>query len=219
MNPYFEDDAVRIYHGDCLALLPSLDSESVEAIITDPPYGTRTKPRGDRWMVGEFSNIIPLVLPELYRVASNNAALYTFTSWKWMADWIMRCSPYFRMQNFIIWDKERHSGRWTEYAWQFCWEGIYFGVKGPRPIREYQRDVVRSTEKLIYSMQKPVDVISQLLTASTDPGHLILDPFMGKGGSLIAARNLKRKAIGIEIDERDCEIAAKRLSQGALDLT
>jgi len=213
MSVFYQDNYITIYHGDSLAILPGLPAESFDAIITDPPYGTKTKPRGDRWMVGEFANIIPLVLPEMYRVGSATCALYSFTSWTWMADWIMRCSPYFRMQNFIIWDKQRHSGRWTQYAWQFCWEGIYYGIKGPRDIREYQPDVVRTGEKTQYPMQKPVDIVSKFIRASTDEGQIILDPFTGTGGVLVAAKRLKRRAVGIEIEESQAEIAANRVRQ------
>lgn len=213
-KPYYQDEFVTLYCGDCLELLT--DVENVEAVITDPPYGTRTKPRGDEWMVGEFANILPLVLPAIYKAGVPNCAFYSFTSWTWMADWIMRCSPYFRMQNFIIWDKGRHSGRWTEYAWQFCWEGIYFGIRGPRPVRAYQPDVIHSAEKLSHPMQKPVDVIEKLILASTDEGHLVLDCFAGSGSTLIAAKQTGRKAIGIEIEESQCEIAANRLRQSVL---
>lgn len=67
-------------------------------------------------------------------------------------------------------------------------------------------------------MQKPVELMSLALRASSDVGHVVLDPFAGSGTTLIAARAMGRKAIGIEIDERFCEAAALRLSQQTLDM-
>ena len=215
--PYYDREGITIYHGDALAIMPELEACQFDAIITDPPYGTETNQR-DEWMVGEFANIIPLALPHLYRLGSNNAALYCFTSWKHLADWILRCSSYFRMQNVLVWDKGRHSGCYGAFSWQFCWEGIYFGLKGRRRIRKYMPDVLRSSKQTQYPMEKPTDVIGQLIEASTDVGDLILDPFMGSGTTLRAAKDLGRRAIGIEIEEKYCEIAVKRLAQEVLAL-
>lgn len=217
MTPYYQDDWVTIYHGDCCSILAGLPERSVDVFIADPPYGTRTNQR-DEWMVGEFSNVLPIVLPELHRVGVADAGLYAFTSWKWMADWIYRCSPYFRMQNFLVWDKGKHSGTFGAYSWQFHWEGIFYGIKGPRPIRRYQPDVLRSSEVLGTAMQKPISVLEKLITASTDDGQLVLDPFLGTGSTLVAAKLSGRKAIGIEIEEKYCEIAARRMAQEVLAL-
>lgn len=215
MTPYYQDESVTIYHGDACSVLATMPGEMADVFIADPPYGTRTNQR-EGWMVGEFSNVLPIVLPELHRVGVADAALYAFTSWKWMADWIYRCSPYFRMQNFLIWDKGRHSGTFGAYSWQFHWEGIFYGIKGPRPIRSYQPDILRHTEPLSAAMQKPVGLMERLITASTDPGQVVLDPFLGTGPTLMAAKRSGRKAIGIEIEEKYCEVAARRMAQEVL---
>ena len=219
MSKYPEIEAVQagesdgcIVCGDCLEVMGGMADGSVPVIVTDPPYGTRTNQR-DGWMVGEFANVLPLVLPEMYRLGTDAAALYMFTSWKWMADWIIRCSPYFRMQNFLIWDKGRHSGCYGKFSWQFCWEGVFYGIKGPRPIREYQQDVLRSESRPARAMEKPVDILAPMVLASSDVGDVVLDPFCGTGSTCVAAKQLGRRYIGIEIDEGYCEIARKRLSE------
>jgi DNA modification methylase len=218
MKPYYSRDGITIYHGDALAVMSGLQSESIDVFVTDPPYGTRGAMR-DGWMVGEHSNIMPLVLPEFYRLGVKDAALYLFTSWMNMADWCFRCSPYFKMQGFLVWDKGRHSGTFGAYSWQFHWEGVYYGIKGPRTVREYMPDVIRISEKPSESMEKPVSVMGRLIKASTDIGQTVLDPFIGTGPTLEAAKALGRKAIGIEIEERYCEIAANRLSQGVFEFS
>jgi DNA modification methylase len=214
-TPYYSRDGITIYHADALVIMPGLEARQFDAIITDPPYGTETDQRPE-WMIGEFANIMPLALPLLHRLGTANAAFYCFTSWKHLADWVLRCSSYFRMQNILVWDKGHHSGCYGAFSWQFCWEAIYFGIKGPRRVRKYMPDVLRHGKGSRGAMEKPTAVIAQLIEASTDRGDLILDPFMGSGTTLRAAKDLGRRAIGIEIEEKYCEIAVKRLAQEVL---
>ncbi len=204
---------MKLILGDCLEVMKTLPAGSIDAVITDPPYGTHTDQR-DEWMVGEFSNVMPLALPALHRIGKGNAALYFFTSWKWMADWIMRCSPYFRMQNFLIWDKGKHSGTYGKFSWQFHWEGVFFGIKGKRPIYKYMPDVLRSHGfKPEYPMEKPPSILAQMIEASTLPGDTVLDPFMGSGATGIACVQTGRDFIGIEIDPGYFAIAERRIKE------
>ena len=203
----------KIVLGDCLEKLKELPDNSIDVVITDPPYGTKTNQRGDSFMVGEFSNVLPLALPEIYRVLKPDGAFYCFTSWTQMAEWLLRFQQYFKLQNILIWDKQRHSGCFSPSSWQFTWEGVFFGIKGKRKVRKYQRDVLISNEKgKRQAMQKPVDIIEQMILASTDEGMIILDPFAGTGSVLLAAKNTHRKYIGIEISQEFVEIANKRLA-------
>lgn len=209
-EPYYETDLGVLYRGDCLEIMPLL--EPVDLVVTDPPYGTKTNQRPGEWMVGEFSNIMPLVLPKIYYALKNDGAFYCFTSWTMLSEWLLRYQQYFKLQNIIIWDKERHSGCYSPNSWQFTWEGIFFGIKGSRKIREYQRDLIKSTEKgRRIAMQKPVDIIEKLIKASSDIDMFVLDPFIGSGSTAIACERLNRRWIGVEISEEYCEISAKRI--------
>jgi len=206
----------KVHCADCLEFMKDIPDNSIDCIITDPPYGTKTANR-DGLMVGEFSNVMPLVLPELFRVLKSGGAFYCFTSWTMMSDWLLRYQQYFKLQNIIVWDKQKHSGCYSPASWQFTWEGIFFGIKGKHKIREYQRDVIVSNAKgKRIAMQKPVDVIEKLIKASTDENDIILDPFLGSGSTAIACKHLKRNFIGIEISEEYCEIARQRLRQDIL---
>jgi DNA modification methylase len=200
------------YQGDCLEVMKGIPSNSIDCIITDPPYGTKTNQRGDSFMIGEFSNVLPLVLPEIYRVLKSDGAFYCFTSWTQMSEWLLRFQQYFKLQNILVWDKQRHSGCYSPSSWQFTWEGIFFGIKGKRKVRDYQRDVLISNEKgKRVAMQKPVDIIEKMILASTDDGMTILDPFSGSGSTLLAAKNTNRNYIGIEISEEYCDIIKERV--------
>ena len=207
-----------IYNEDCIEGMKKLPDNSIDLVITDPPYGTKTNPR-ESFMVGEFSNIMPLVLPELHRLLKPDGAFYCFTSWTVMSDWLLRYQQYFKLQNIIIWDKEKHSGCYSSQSWQFTWEGIFFGIKGKRPIYDYMPDVIRSNEKgRRHAMQKPVDIIEKLLKASSQKGDLILDPFIGSGTTGVACVNLDRHYIGFEINKEYYDIANKRLENVQLEL-
>ena len=212
-----KDFVNKIICGDCLKIMKEIPNESVDLVLTDPPYGTKTNQRGDSFMIGEFSNILPLVLPEIYRVLKPNGAFYCFTSWTQMSEWLLRFQQYFKLQNLLIWDKKRHSGCYSPSSCQFTWEGIFFGIKGKRKIRKYQKDVLISEEKgKRIAMQKPVDIVKKLIEASSDEGMVILDPFIGSGTTAVACKQLKRNFIGIEISPEYCKIANERLRQEVL---
>lgn len=219
VEPYYENRefGVTLYCGDALAVLPRLESGSVEAVVTDPPYGTKTHQR-DEWMVGEFGNIMPLALPLIRDTMTSDGAFYCFTSWSMMADWLIRYQQYFKLQNILVWDKERHSGCYSPNSWQFTWEGIFFGLKGSRRIREYLPDVLTSAERgKRLPMQKPVDVLEAMLRASTDEEQLVLDPFLGSGSTGVACVNTGRRFIGIELNADYCRIAQERIEKAITD--
>jgi site-specific DNA-methyltransferase (adenine-specific) len=96
-------------------------------------------------------------------------------------------------------------------SWQFTWEGVFYGIKGKRNIVKYMPDVVRSNEKRGKAMEKPVDIIEKLISASANPGTTILDPFMGRGSAGMACKNLGMEFIGIEIEPDIFEVATKRI--------
>jgi len=202
----------KLYNEDCLNALAKIPDNSIDCIITDPPYGTKTTFR-DGWMVGERSNVMPLVLPELFRILKPDGAFYCFTSFSKMSEWLLRFEQYFKLHNIIIWDKERHSGCYSSNAWQYTWEGIFFGTKNSRQVRKYMPDVIRSTQKgKKKAMEKPVDILQMLIEASTDKGMVILDPFMGTGSTIEACIRTERNYIGIEINKEFYQYTENRIS-------
>ena len=207
----------KVIQGDCLEVMKDIPDKSIDCVITDPPYGTKTDQR-DTFMVGEFSNVMPLILPEIFRVLKDDGAFYCFISWTQMSDWLLRYQQYFKLQNILIWDKQKHSGCYSSQSWQFTYEGIFFGIKGKRKIRKYQRDILKSEENgRRVAMQKPVDIIKQMIEASTDKGMTILDPFAGSGSTLVACKEMNRNYIGIEISPEYIDIINKRLNASNQD--
>lgn len=239
MQPYYEQDGITIYHGDCRDVLPHL---AVDLVVTDPPYGV-TSLEWDQvvdgwecllrtqqaWVFGSIRYLVGM------------ARSFDLAGWKLAQD--------------IVWEKHNGSGfaadrfrRVHEHALHFYrgkWSELYVDVPvtmgakkrsvnrrakpthtgnigdpeyrsedgGPLLVRSVMR--VRSCHgRAEHPTQKPTGILAPLIQCSCPPGGLVLDPFSGSGSTLIAAREQGRCAVGIENEERYCEIAAKRLAQG-----
>ncbi len=218
MKPYYSDEAVTIYHGDCREVLPScLD---VGVVMTDPPYGinhlsqytcdTTTAPWMDIPIEGDgTTELRDFIWQWAY---GSNVPIACFGSWKVVP-------PLYR-KAVLIWDKGPASGMGDlSFPWKNSFEEIYIAGDGWRGSRDEgvikgHWIVTRASMGRTHPNEKPVSLCTYLLDKS--PEGLILDPFMGSGTTLRAAKDLGRKAIGIEIEERYCEIAAKRMSQSVM---
>jgi site-specific DNA-methyltransferase (adenine-specific) len=200
-EPFYQDDkyGITIYHGDCREILPDLPK--VDLVLTDPPYGIgiadnpfrqkHEKMSWDRLPVAE--DLLLLVLSK----ATNS---------------IVWGGNYFNLppsQCFLIWDKqqpETFSSSMCEMAW----------VSKQFPAKMFKKRVL--DYRKFHPTQKP-DELMMWCIEKIDDAQTILDPFMGSGTTLVAAKQLGRKAIGIEIEEKYCEIAVKRLRQDVLEFT
>lgn len=206
MRPYYEDGGIVIYHGDCRDVLPSLPGGL--AVVTDQPYGTGWV-RGGRG-VGEFVarherpawDVWDMSWVELVPAP---AALVVMGPWSRRDD-LRAALP---SPNALAWWKKTNPRPNGPDREPLCiWPAhLPAGVE----FAEYNGDTPH------HPTQKPL-AFMQWAIGFTPVGATVLDPFMGSGTTLVAAKNLGRKAIGIEIEERYCEIAAERLSQGVLDL-
>jgi DNA modification methylase len=210
-KPYYQDDYCTIYNADCRKILPFL--EPVDLVLTDPPYGIN---ENDKKVAsrGKLANC------KDYGVFNWDKKLVE----QWVIDSLIANSRYqviwggnyYKLppcKGPLVWDK-LNTGDFAdgEMAWnnygsalriiQHLWNGM---------IRKNQEDRFHPT-------QKPVDVIKWAISLCPIQAQTILDPFMGSGTTLRAAKDLNRKAIGIEIEEKYCEIAVERLRQEVLAL-
>jgi site-specific DNA-methyltransferase (adenine-specific)/modification methylase len=214
MTPYYEDTAagIVIYHGDCREIVPSLAFGGV--VLTDPQYGidhpTEYASRGR----GALANC-----RDYPRVHGDDQPFDP--SWLlgvggarilWGANHYASRLP--DSGGWLVWDKERPDDldqATCELAWTDC-------IKGVRRFRFLWNGMMRaSREPLTHPTQKPEALMRWCLSFRWVPSGPVLDPYMGSGTTLVAAKDCGRPAIGIEIEERYCEIAAKRLAQGVLD--
>ncbi len=218
MNPYYEHAGITIFCGDCREILPGLPK--VDAVITDPPYGIGLRNgdvdghRSDRWdsIAGDENQTVGLEV--LDWAHSRKLMVIAFASpWKpWPGDW----------RNLIAWDKGGAVGGGGDIrtCLKRSWELIQIArnpaYTGSRDESVWSFPLVPSDLEQ-HICAKPIDLLQALIAKFG--GTSILDPFMGSGTTLVAAKNLGRKAIGIEIEEKYCEIAAKRLSQEVFDFS
>ena len=221
MRPYFEEDGITIYHGDCREILSSI--REVGTILTDPPYGISLEPRRGRTSAiagdsrREAKALLWYVSRWAFHAAPADSAHFFFAGWgePWTQEVL---SEWFTVKACIVWVKNQFGlGYHTRPQHEIC----YLVHKGdPNPPEEARSDVWQYPRLTVpeHSCEKPTELISALLNYYPQEG-LVVDPFMGSGTTLVCAKNANRPAIGIELEERYCEIAARRLSQKVLDFS
>ena len=224
MQPYYDEGGITIYHADCLDVLPNLPSAGL--VVTDPPYtfGLASIANGKSGTWADLMNNAYWYaewLKEIRRLTENQqGAAWVFHSWRTMPV-LMRAveSIQWAITSNLIWDK--------------CWIGPG-GPQGLRPSYEMVAllchgdfslgnrglpDIWKSKwsshKQTGHPAEKPVALIGKMIAESGGSG-VVLDPFMGSGTTLLAAKQGARSAIGIEAEERYCEMAVKRLAQGEL---
>lgn len=207
---YYQDDLVTLYHGDCRYLRYWLDAD---ILVTDPPYGIAyqsnwTKTQKNRPIAGDGD---PEIRDEALRLWGERPAI-VFGRWDAPRPAATRAR--------LIWDKGESPGMGDlKMPWGRSDEEIYVlgkGFAGPRGgsvLRSKVQSVADKTRPN-HPTPKPVGLM-ELLIAKCPPG-VIADPFAGSGSTLVAAKLQGRKVIGVELDERYCEMAAQRLAQDAL---
>jgi len=216
MKPYYDHNGITIYNADCREVLPEL--EPVDLVLCDPPYGIgesskKHESRGKLCTAGGYGqsnwddnpiddDIICLMFDVSKRL-------------------IMFGGNYYAMPPtscLLIWDKDNTGG----YAdAEIAWTNLPQAVR----LKKYRwngmlQQAGRKHEKRLHPTMKPLEVMSWCIEQADKHGdnNTILDPFMGSGTTLVAAKQLGRKAIGIELEEKSCEIAVKRLQQEYLAL-
>lgn len=235
-------DGQTIIHGDCLESMLELEPESVDAVVTDPPYcsggateasrgaathqGLRSETiRSGRFKWFSSDNMTTAGLCWLMRAMVANAPVKGSGHVLAFCDWRMvpllapvMESGGWRYRNCLVWDKG-HFGCGTGFRPQhemilhLCRQSSEFFSKSVGNVLRVKR-VGAERE---HPTEKPVDLIVKLLSVVSDPDGVVLDPFMGSGTTLAACKQEGRRGIGIEVSEEYCEIAANRLRQGVIE--
>jgi DNA modification methylase len=237
VKPYYSEAGITIYHGDCCEILPTL--ERVDHMITDPPYapramknarsGANIKQRRDGQIYDfgyeALTDDLRRSAARMFRLAARWCLVWCDLEslHAWRADLESAGMRYIRAG---VWIREhaapQFSGDRPAQGAEACviahsadnqlrWNG------GGRPAT-WVGQIVNSQAERAHSSPKPLWLMQRQIVDFTDLGELILDPFMGSGTTLVAAKNLGRRAIGIEISEDYCEAAANRLRQSVMQL-
>ncbi len=213
--PYYDQDGITIYLGDCKKILPWLGS--VDLLLTDPPYGIDAhKPRGN---TGKNKHILQRDYGEQGEWDKEPPPRWFLDSAQDVATTaILRGGNYYGLPAsscWLVWDKDNGENLYADC--ELAWTNM------PKAVRKFkwkwhgflQENNGDKKEHRVHPTQKPLALMRWCLSLVPE-AQTVLDPFMGSGTTLVAARLEGRKAIGIEISERYCESAVKRLAQKTL---
>jgi site-specific DNA-methyltransferase (adenine-specific) len=220
MKPYYEEKGITIYHGDCREILPTLSP--VDLVLTDPPFAVRK----DKWDVfkdaEDFKSFTSTWLKASYACSPLIVCFFADKLVPLLLEAAAQASvPYRRA---LIWRKppgSQFAGASLDGFW-FDFEMIQvFGEPRVKTNKATRFGVLefRTVIGQTHGCEKPEGLLRVLVDAYAPLGGMVVDPFMGTGTSLRAAKDMGRLAIGIDLGEQNCEIAAKRLQQGVLPLT
>lgn len=212
MKPYYQDNSVTIYHGDCRDILPQLDP--VDLVLTDPPYGInenahRIASHGKLAKTTDYGDfdwdIEPASKEEIEAaIASAPKQIIWGGNYFWLPP----------RRGWLVWDK-LNTGNFADC--ELAWTNLSISV---RKFEFLWNGMIRAGEAhgvpRVHPTQKPKELMTWCMSFVPD-ANIIIDPFMGSGTTLRAAKDLNRKAIGIEIEEKYCEIAAQRMFQEVLE--
>lgn len=206
----------KLYHGDCLEILPTLEAGSIDAVITDPPYGINesgqtNKSRDNLAIAKDYGskswdkNRIPEFIP----VVKNLSSMLVIFGGNYYAD-LLPPSPA-----WIAWDKCNGKNDFADF------EMIYTSATHAARLYQYMWNgmIKQKPEERYHPTQKPLQIMEWLVNRYTNRGDLIIDPFMGSGTTGVAAMKTGRNFIGIEQDAEYFRIAETRIKNAAGEFT
>jgi len=205
MTPYFETELGKLYHADCLEIMPML--EPVDLVLTDPPYGNNSKYISYDDSKENLKQLVGCLFPMLIDIGKITlitcgvANIHLYPEPTWILNWTTMAGT--------------GSGPWGFCCWQPI---LAYGddpyLKSGKGRRPDTFNLTRLSDKNDHPCPKPFGIMMQFIQrASINEGESVLDPFIGSGTTAIACERLNRRWIGIEIEERYCEIAAKRIEK------
>jgi site-specific DNA-methyltransferase (adenine-specific) len=241
--PYYEDDAVTIYHGDCRDVLVGLDC-APEAVITDPPFAISVKGsthvnrpgKGSRnldFFEGDddWPAAVRLAVDGVLaaaRLVPTGGSIYALCGHRQFGPIVQALEAESWTTRPVVWAKKCPTPGPPGSGWPSGLEMCVYGYRAGRKWTHRPGEGPKSNVlvfdsyrhgqpgKVDHPTQMPLGFASTLIQTCTEHGDLIVDPFMGSGTTLFASKGLGRRAIGIETEERYCELAALRLGQEVL---
>jgi len=224
LTPYFQTRLGKLYCMDAIDFLKSLPDESVDLIVTDPPYNSSIEwdRKNDEWQL--------TWLREAKRILKQGGSIYVFFAPlnMYVIEGYIRSE--LTLKNICVWYHPNLYGAYTQFGkdrWKSTWDVILYGVKGKNAkhgknisVYAYQKwhrsfDVFQYPQPrpLVHKAQKPLELIMKLIDCSSNEGDLVVDPFMGSGTTAVACELLDRHWIGSEINPDYCELIKSRIKE------
>lgn len=213
-----------LYNDDCIKVMGDMKDKSVDLIVTDPPYLINYK-TNHRKYAHDFETpiqndtnyeLIKDYIRECYRILKDDSAMYMFCSFDRVDFFKQELEKYFTVKNMIIWVKNNWTAGDLEAQFGKQYEILFLVNKGRKKFNGaritdvWNFDRISGTEQ-VHQNQKPLDLILQCIEKHSNVGDVIFDGFMGSGTTGIASKQLDRKFIGCEIEEKYFNMAKKRI--------
>ena len=222
-----ENKILKLIQGDCLEVMKDIPDNSIDLIVTDPPYLINYKSKYRKNKEHKFCStikndnnymLIKKYIKECYRIMKNNTAMYIFCSFDKVDFFKQELELYFKVKNMIVWVKNNHTAGDLEAQFGKKYELILLVNKGRAKFNgkrltdvwEFNR-VVDNAQ--IHQNQKPLDLLKQCIEKHSKVNDIVFDGFMGSGSTGVACLNLSRQFIGIELDEYYFKIAKERIEK------
>lgn len=238
MKPYFETELGKLYHGDCLEIMPHLEAESITLLFTDPPYGHSNHDGDFNSRLNDHRGIVNKPILNDNQISMRNVVdgVLTFATkllkleccccccccgggprptFAWLADRMDRAGLEFF--HSVIWDKKNPG-----LGWRFRrqHEMLMFAHRsGGRLSWNKETKAIPNIlsfyppRERMHPNEKPLELCLRVISATSSRGEIVLDPFLGSGTIAVACEQLNRRWVGIEISEKYCEIASKRIEK------
>lgn len=227
-TPYYQDEHVTLYHGDCREVMASMGDQSVSAVLTDPPYTERTHKKARTPEREGVTTFAPITDSDLRSVLSDCARVsqgwvVATLDYRHAVEFDVAPPDALKVQRLGVWVKTNPTPQLTGDRPAQGWESIAYMHRNDRRSSwsgggHHGNWISPIPPPEGHPTAKPLGMVQQWVRWFTSAdGGVVLDPFAGSGTTLRAALNEGRRAIGVEIDERYCELIAKRLAQGVLD--
>lgn len=218
---------IDLRQGDCLEIMKDIPDESIDLVVTDPPYliNYKTNYRNDKThrftkeIIGENTpEVISKAIKEFYRIMKNDTALYLFCSPDKIDFFKKEVEKYFKIKNIIIWKKNNWTAGdlYAQFGKQY--EMIILANKGRAKFNGKRITDIWEFDKVVgkkqlHQNQKPVNLLEQCILKHSNESDTVLDAFMGSGSTGVACLNTNRNFIGIELDEDYFNIAKERIER------
>ena len=222
---------MKLYNDDCLNVLKTIPDESIDLVVTDPPYRTISGGnKSEKWKSGYANSVLyrndgkifdynsidfTQWIPEVYRVLKDKSHFYCMTNvinLKNVIDVAEKTGFY--LHNILVWEKNTaNTNRWYMKNCEFTLffkKGLAKTINNPSSKMIHKFDNPRNKK---HPTEKPIELMMLYIANSTQPNEIVLDPFMGSGVAGAACINTNRNFIGIEIDEKYFKIAQDRISE------
>ena len=210
---------IRLINGDCLEVMKDIPANSIDAIITDPPYGVsyQSNMRKNKFGLMANDDITDAAwLAFGARTLKEGGMIYCFSRWDVLGQW-KNLIQFFGLEvrSCIVWDKGRGGMGDLVGSYAPSYEMIIVAARGRNSLKNGRgRDVIQVAphrSNMLHPAQKPVELLEQLIKDSTNEGDTVLDCFMGSGSTMEACVNTGRKGIGIELSKDYYHISKKRI--------